>query len=171
MNPLEQLKDIHQATPPGWWPLAWGWWLLAALVLISLILLVIGVRQYRLRRAAKRQALVLLSQLTPDQKNLASELNQLLKRAALHYFPASQVSKLHGNQWLSFLITQLPKSKRDAFASQWQQLQQAQYQAEATLAAPEQVFAQTKVWLKQALPPSKKQLNTSFVALDGGEHV
>jgi hypothetical protein len=43
MNPadaqlLAELKDIHAAAAPGWWPPAPGWWLLALLLLLLLAL-------------------------------------------------------------------------------------------------------------------------------------
>ena len=47
MNPedaqlLAELKDIHGAADPGWWPPAPGWWLLALLLLLMLALAVAG---------------------------------------------------------------------------------------------------------------------------------
>lgn len=37
MNPLDQLRDIHQPPAPPWWPPGPGWWLLAALILCALL--------------------------------------------------------------------------------------------------------------------------------------
>lgn len=63
MNPLDQLRDIHQPPPPPWWPPGPGWWLLVVLILC--MLLAAGwwsYRRYR-QRAYRRSALVELAQL------------------------------------------------------------------------------------------------------------
>mgnify|MGYP001548978984 CR=1 FL=1 len=48
---LNSLKDIHEPAPPGLWPPAPGWWLLAAIVLGALVALL--VEWLRRRRAAR----------------------------------------------------------------------------------------------------------------------
>ncbi|HPY40873.1 MAG TPA: DUF4381 domain-containing protein, partial [Thiolinea sp.] len=40
MNPTElPLRDIHLPPEISWWPLAWGWWALLALVVLILVML------------------------------------------------------------------------------------------------------------------------------------
>ena len=55
---LQQLRDIHPPTDPGWWPPAPGWWLLALLAVATIAALVwMAFRRWReLRpwRAARR---------------------------------------------------------------------------------------------------------------------
>lgn len=108
-DPLAQLKDIHLPTPIGWWPLAPGWYVLIALVLLSAIALAYRIYQKHRYALAKKQALVLLNsyqkryeqeQNVPQTSALVSEL---LRRVALVYFPREQVAGLHGEDWLNFL--------------------------------------------------------------------
>ncbi|MDA7785401.1 DUF4381 domain-containing protein, partial [Pseudomonadales bacterium] len=34
-DPLAQLRDIRLPVEPDWWPLAFGWWIVAALILVG----------------------------------------------------------------------------------------------------------------------------------------
>ena len=36
-DPLAQLRDIRLPVEPDWWPLAFGWWIVAALTLAGFI--------------------------------------------------------------------------------------------------------------------------------------
>lgn len=156
-NPIEQLKDIHLPEPVGWWPPAPGWWILAALFLA---LLVIGirwlVRRYRYR-AAMREALAELKQISDADKNWPQQLNALLKRLTLSYFPRAQSAALYQQQWLDFLGSRLPGKKREDFIRRYQPLLDGLYQDRA----PDLNLAEYKMlardWIRQALPPSHKE--------------
>ncbi|MBO9484436.1 MULTISPECIES: DUF4381 domain-containing protein [Gammaproteobacteria] len=108
-NPLDQLRPNHLPDPVGLWPPAIGWWLLA-LIGIALIVLV---TLYSWRRWQKNryrsEALLQARKIHADYQvhqslhRLANESNELLKRVALHAFPANKVAGLNGASWNQFL--------------------------------------------------------------------
>jgi len=102
------LRDIHLPGPPGFWPPAPGWWLVAA-VAAGLLLAVIGFawRQLKIRRRRK-QILDMLDQLEHASGDIGTpeflaRLSRLLRRLALTHFPRRQVAALTGGAWLRFL--------------------------------------------------------------------
>ncbi|WP_024460298.1 DUF4381 domain-containing protein [Marinimicrobium sp. LS-A18] len=115
-DPLAQLKDIHLPEPIGWWPLAWGWWLLIALLLIVLgALLWQGYRRQR-RQRYRREAMALLDHAYRDylrsdpgpatHRHYLQQVSQLLRRTALSALPEAreaELAALKGPQWLRFL--------------------------------------------------------------------
>ncbi len=108
-NPLDQLRPNHLPDPVNFWPLAPGWWI-SALLLITLLTTVTiwtirYVRRTRYRRQARRTAISLFEQFQQHNNCLqyANDCNRLLKQTALRAFPAEQVARLHGKQWLEFL--------------------------------------------------------------------
>ncbi len=84
---MVQLKDIHLASPPLWWPPAFGYYLA---VFAALIIIALGVLVYRhLRRA--RMSKTLLRELiaieeefsaTKDSAKLQASLSALFRRLA-----------------------------------------------------------------------------------------
>lgn len=115
-DPLTQLQDIHLPEPVGWWPLAWGWWLLIALALVLLALALWRWQVRRYRQRYRREALALLAHIYHDSQSNQSEattrrhylqqVNQLLRRTALTALPQSvqpEVAGLSGQRWLEFL--------------------------------------------------------------------
>lgn len=105
---LNALRDIREPAAPGFWPPAVGWWVLAALLLIGLILLGWLAWRRSQRQRPIRQALEELESWRNHAANdhdteAASELSALLKRAALTRYPRSSVARLTGDAWLAFL--------------------------------------------------------------------
>ncbi|HXT81146.1 MAG TPA: DUF4381 domain-containing protein, partial [Acetobacteraceae bacterium] len=90
--------------PIAWWPLQFGWWVVAACLLaIVLLLLADGVRRYR-RNAYRRAALRSLRELAAaPPEMLASQVAEILKRAALAAYPRESVAGLTGTAWSEFL--------------------------------------------------------------------
>ncbi|WP_251359247.1 DUF4381 domain-containing protein [Kangiella sp. TOML190] len=102
---LSQLKDVRLPTEVSWWPLAIGWWLLLSILLALLLAIVIrAYRRYKKHRMSKLaiQELDEIEANKPD--NWLMELEVLLKRAALSYFPATKIAQLNEQEWINFLI-------------------------------------------------------------------
>ncbi|WP_295442518.1 DUF4381 domain-containing protein [uncultured Thiodictyon sp.] len=108
-DPLAGLRDWHLPEPVSWWPPAPGWWLVAGVALVALLLAVRLWRRRRRRGAAVRVALdelrVLRGQLGAglDPLGFAAAISVLLRRLALTRFPRERVAGLSGTAWLAFL--------------------------------------------------------------------
>jgi hypothetical protein len=106
---LEQLKDIHLPNPIGWWPIAWGWYLLGLLIITLLATLSYCIWKYYKRTGAKREALTLLKQYFQTYKaerncqSSSAQVSELMRRVALAYFPREEVASLQGEAWIAFL--------------------------------------------------------------------
>ena len=111
---LMQLRDIDLPPLVHWWPLATGWWVLFALVLITLGGLCVVI--YRRARSRRHQALLEISQLRASQQQLstlelATELSILLHRFVIAQHQASRRAGNHphpamgGEAWKAYLCT------------------------------------------------------------------
>lgn len=119
MNPedaqlLAQLRDIHGAAEPGWWPPAPGWWLLALLAaLLAAGLLRVLTRRLRTIRR-RRHWLRTLDSLERDYDPAAqpreylAELNRLFRAVALRAFPDTACARLEGAAWVDFIRARTP---------------------------------------------------------------
>jgi hypothetical protein len=112
MNPAAaaalDLRDIHAAPPPTFWPPAPGWWLLAAVLLVLLVVLTLwALRRYRVYRQ-NRQIMNELERLTNcySKDNISgymTKISTLLRRVALRRYARTRVASLTGADWLRFL--------------------------------------------------------------------
>ena len=113
---LEQLRDIHLPAPVPFWPLAPGWWALAALVAITAAGVVWAWRRHRrsVRRLALRELAVLESRYgAPETRvELAVALTTLIRRVALRLSNRSGVAALHGEPWVEFLCQDATRAAR-----------------------------------------------------------
>ncbi|MGM0524949.1 MAG: DUF4381 domain-containing protein [Pseudomonadota bacterium] len=97
---LQQLNDIVEPQNASWWPPAWPLIIIAAITLIALLLIAIGVwRHYR----AKRPQRIALSYLNSLKRPSASDITLLCKQVALAYYSRQKIASLNGEQWLRFL--------------------------------------------------------------------
>ncbi|MDU0355518.1 DUF4381 domain-containing protein [Paraglaciecola aquimarina] len=157
MNPLDNLKDIHSATHISNWPIAYGWWLVAVLILISIYATIRWVTYVNQRRKAKKQALKEVQQIIMTKNDSPAALNQILKRVAVVYFPGIAVQQLHGKEWAEFLINALPEKQSTKYSTQLTSLQNNLYQKQAVTETDIAEYQKTvEKWLKLALPPSRK---------------
>ena len=110
------LRDIHLPPPPPWRPPAPGWWLLAALLVLALVLAVRALLRWRARRRWQRALHRELDRIAADPRlrgdpvALFAALSLLLRRATRLLDPAA--AALAGEAWLAFLDRQLPAARR-----------------------------------------------------------
>jgi hypothetical protein len=126
MNPQAPLANMHDIIVPtfqaDWWPLPFGYWFTASLLLIA-----IGYTVWRYRRRQQRlQAMRLaLQELAALQNDAVNDMNQLVKRVAIHYHGRQAMASLTGQAWMQQL-KQWVKPSEHALLTQWHQ---QQYQA------------------------------------------
>lgn len=125
---LAQLKDIHPPSEVAAWPLAWGWWVLIILAAVCIISMAVWWRRQRQFNAARRQAQQAVREISVSHNDWPSQINQVLKRTAMAYFPAETMSGLYGQRWTQFMIGQLRSGPKSAVASRLGELQDMLYQ-------------------------------------------
>lgn len=110
MDPKDiPIRDLKLPAEIGWWPLAPGWWVLLALLVIGLSLVTwFAYRRYvanNARRFAHRELDRLAEEFKQHQdlQQLGSGLSALLRRAVLAYAPRSEVAGLTGSDWANCL--------------------------------------------------------------------
>jgi len=106
--PTLDLRDIHSAPPPEFWPPAPGWWVLGVLVVALLTLTIVWlVRRYRRYRQQQRVLAELEQLKTLDTQQQVAEfttaVSTLLRRVALMCYARQRVAPLSGVEWLNFL--------------------------------------------------------------------
>ncbi|NJN47629.1 MAG: DUF4381 domain-containing protein [Candidatus Competibacteraceae bacterium] len=95
---LQNLVDIVVPPPVPWWPLAPGWYWLAAFIVLGMAWLLWRVFCRYRADAYRRAALAEFAGLTD-----LTVLPELLKRTALAVFPRERVAALSGPDWWAFL--------------------------------------------------------------------
>ncbi len=112
-SPLDQLADIHLPDGVSWWPLAPGWWMLLALLVISIIAFFI----WRLRKQQNHYRIVAQQELTKiyadyqqsnDAASYLQTLSVLLRRTALTAYPQRFNASIKGSDWLNWLDSVCP---------------------------------------------------------------
>jgi len=112
-DPLAALKPLREPELIGWWPLAPGWWILIALLVLLIVFLIFKSVQYFRSTAYRRDALKELDtlhqqyQAAADDQAFLNEVNVLLKRVALQAYPREVVAASHSKAWSEFLNAQL----------------------------------------------------------------
>ena len=116
---LAQLRDIHSAGQPGWWPPAPGWWMLAiilSLVLAFMLRKAVNWLSVRRRRKAWLRTLEDLNrEYDPVQQphEYLAGLNRLFRAVAVKAFPGTACARLQGEQWVAFIADLMPGQDAD----------------------------------------------------------
>lgn len=162
-QPSLPLAPLHLPAEPGAWPIAWGWWVCAALLVALILLVWVLIKRHKKRHRAKKAALRLLKQneaRQQGQKKVATA-NDLLRQVCLSYYPRPMLASLHGERWYQFL-DELHPTKAANFQTNSQQWQTALYQKQPVSdEIADNLYQQVETWITQALPPSKKQLKAA----------
>lgn len=151
-NPLKtnalELKDIHVPEQISNYPVAYGWWLLVALLIFITVISINKLRKAAKRNQVKKQA---LAQLKNNPEMTISDTIALLKWAAMHYFSRAELAKLFGNSLQSFYTSHLPNKHQENFTNLSEQAFINQYHANAS--TDENLHQAAVLWLTHALPP------------------
>jgi type II secretory pathway component PulF len=150
MDPLANLKDIALSDPIHDLPVAIGWWLLLALVLIIVVVLF---RKLQKRKAAHKQKNEALKQLETQQESTSQMLNTL-KWAVLAYYPREQVASLHGENYITFLKTQLKANEQGEFVKSITPAIESLYKPNDEIDKAI-VYRAISSWIKSSLPPKQ----------------
>lgn len=107
---LQQLRDIHEPALPGWWPMAYGWWILMAVVLCTVLLMGWLYWQHNRRmkpyRYIRTQALSLVDAYEAKKMNdlqFQDRVNELFKRLLIRVEDQRYLYPIHGTRWLEEL--------------------------------------------------------------------
>jgi len=157
-NPL-QLKDIHIPEQVSNYPIAYGWWLLAIIMLLTMTFIAVKLYKKSKIKRAQQQALKQL-QNSPTMSN--TEIITLLKWASMQYFSRTELASLYSNQFKQFLLQQLDKKYQQQFDKLSTKGFENQYQKFDQKSDAD--FLQGAIlWLNHALPPkAKQQKNTTY---------
>jgi hypothetical protein len=149
-SPTDQLADIHLPPAIAAFPWALGWWLLLGLLLLVVLASFLWLRHRRRNNAFRRTALTELSQLTAIEKDteFAQQLNQLLRRVALHSFSKDSIAGLSGDKWTNFLCQSCGDTPAFTNAN-LETLFAAAYQPASTPLARDVLIAQSKTWIRR----------------------
>lgn len=146
---LLPLNALHLPPAPSWFPLAWGWWAALAAVVVSLFVILLLIRWNKKRLAPKKTALRLLAN---GQK--PSEAIELVRQAALCYYPREEIAQLTGKEWYDFLDSQMAQP---CFVDHYDDWQQALYSKQPHHNAP-LLIQHCSDWVAQALPPKRRRI-------------
>ncbi len=151
---LLDLNALQLPAAPSWLPLSWGWWAVIAAVFLTVVAIIWIIRWKQKRMAPKKTALRLLNPALGHQTPSAAI--ELVRQAALCYYPRDQVAHLTGPDWYSFLDSQVDSPIFMKNESLWQQ---ALYQKQKVENAQD-LIADCYQWVETALPPQKRRLSS-----------
>ena len=157
---LSQLKDIHLPEAIHDWPIAFGWWILLILIVVSITAGIYLLLRYKTITANKKAALKVLKQqfaqykVDQDAPSFLLGTNQTLKRYCLKAYP--EAVSLSGTSWTDFLIQHYKKkNKADAFSEEIiNALSQGLYQPNCQFDA-HTLYKTSTAWLKNNKPDAK----------------
>ena len=112
---LAQLADIHLPEPVSYWPPAIGWWILAAIALVLLVILFRKFASRALQQKICRYALAELQRcyysysqadstnIDQSKLNYVNQFNTVVRRVTLVHYPQANAASLDGASWVDFI--------------------------------------------------------------------
>lgn len=159
-NTLE-LNDIHLPEQISGYPVAYGWWILALLIIAITAFSIKKIKAIAKQNQIKKQALL---QLKNNPNMTIPDTISLLKWTAFHYFSREEFAKLFGESLQTFLSLKLPVNYRQKFNDLSKQAFLNQYQGPKECEENNQSITDltkaAKLWLTYALPPKKQKINS-----------
>ncbi|GAA5138912.1 DUF4381 domain-containing protein [Thalassotalea piscium] len=152
MDPLAQLKDIHIPAEVHNYPVAYGWWILLAVIIVLVAICVSALKKHKRKVQAKRAAIKHLS--GPITNN--DEILTTLKWAATHYFPRDAIAQLYGKELNDFMLKQLPEKYHQKFNQLAEPGLNSRYKVNEKVLDKDLLQA-ALLWLKHALPANNGQ--------------
>ncbi|MGF1750193.1 DUF4381 domain-containing protein [Vibrio cionasavignyae] len=117
-HPLE-LSPLTLPTAPSWWPLGPGWWISGLILAFIIVCSLFWYRRNKQKTRAKRAALNLFK---IERHNLTpSSAIEVVRQAALSYYPRQDIAKLSGQSWYQFLDSQLAEDIFSPNQALWNQ--------------------------------------------------
>ena len=144
------LHANHLVDPIGWWPLAFGWWVLIVLAFVIVGALIWWLVRKIPRRptefnVALRELEHLQAKYPANSTVLLRELSVLLRRLAISHYGRAKVSGLTGSAWVEFLDESVGKP---LFKERFEQLLTEQpYRPEAQVETAA-LAAAIREWIK-----------------------
>jgi len=106
---LSGLKDLHLMAQPGFWPLAYGWWVLIGVIGFVLLLTVILWMYWRARPVVYAiRKLNKINEKESDDLIYIKKVSQLLRRVSMAADGRATVAQLSDTKWQHFLQTRAP---------------------------------------------------------------
>jgi hypothetical protein len=157
---LQELRDVHLPDPVSWWPPAPGWWIVAGLVVLSALICVWMIKNWRKtkpRRTAIAELRVVSESYHPNQNDqwVVQRLSEIIRRYAMTAFPRAEVAGLTGNAWLQFLDRTGQTNQFTEGAGRL--LKSEPYRSQTTMSATELMML-VKLWIHR-VPPSNRGTN------------
>ncbi|MGF1777717.1 DUF4381 domain-containing protein [Vibrio nomapromontoriensis] len=117
-HPLE-LSPLTLPTAPSWWPLGPGCWISGLILAFIIVCSLFWYRRNKQKTRAKRAALNLFK---IERHNLTpSSAIEVVRQAALSYYPRQDIAKLSGQSWYQFLDSQLAEDIFSPNQALWNQ--------------------------------------------------
>lgn len=166
-----ELKDIHVPEQISNIPVAYGWWILAALLILLTVISIIKIRKTVKRNQVKKQALAQLSlSLENNAQMTTSDTIALLKWAAIHYFSRAELAKLFGDSLQTFLTAQLPVKHQKSFADLSEQAFLNQYRTDNYSQTDKKFHQAAILWLTHALPPKALRTTNNSASINNNKN-
>lgn len=110
---LDRLHDLVLPPVVPWWPLAPGWYVVIALLLVAATWMALRVWKHWQSNAYRREAARELASLESS-----AAIAELLRRTALAIAPRSEIAEMTGASWLDWLAHQCSETMPDTVRTQ-----------------------------------------------------